>query len=203
MPEGGARALPALVLLTTPVGYRDTHVVEEDLAEGRPAGQVAQRPNLDAGLVHVDQQVADAVLTAVRLTGPPQREHHVAEIGLRAPDLLAVDDVVVTIAAGCGPQGRQVAAGVRLTEPLGPQFIGPQHRPQEPLPLRLGAVLDDRGPTHGNAVARRVRHPGAGPLLLLDALLGERQVHAAVLLRPARAGVAAVEERRHPVSGPP
>src|SRR2546423_4102604 len=47
------RDLPALALFAEPVRHGNLDVVEEDLVELGLAGDLAQRPHLDAGRVHV------------------------------------------------------------------------------------------------------------------------------------------------------
>ena len=49
--------LPALADLAEPVGVGDPHVGQEDLVELGLAGDLAQRPDLDARVVHVEDEV--------------------------------------------------------------------------------------------------------------------------------------------------
>ena len=53
---------PAAVDRTEHVLERDAHVGEEHLVEVRDAGGLAQRPHVDPGAVHVDQEVGDAAV---------------------------------------------------------------------------------------------------------------------------------------------
>src|SRR5690349_1047710 len=78
-----------------------------------------------------------------------QREHVVGELGLRRPDLLAVDDPLVAVAHGRGLERRQVRAGVRLAEALAPLHLAPQDLGQELLLLLLGPPLQDRRADEG------------------------------------------------------
>ena len=59
--QGGLGDLPAAVFLADQILGRDLHVVEEDLAEVRVADGVADRPHIDPGCGHVQQEVGDAV----------------------------------------------------------------------------------------------------------------------------------------------
>ncbi len=181
VPEAGAGERPAAVLLADPVGGRHPDVVEEHLGEQVPAGEVTQRPDLHAGRVRVDDQVGDALLPAFPGSGPDQGEEDVGVAGVRRPDLLAVDDVLVAVAAGGGAQAGQVRACFRFRVALGPHRVAAEHRGQPAALLLRGAVLDDRGGGDVQAGAERARYPGAGELLLVDHLAGERQLHAAEL----------------------
>ena len=60
------RDLPALALVAEAVLDRDLDVVEEDLVELRLAGDLAQRPHLDAGRAHVDDQVREVPVALAR-----------------------------------------------------------------------------------------------------------------------------------------
>ena len=52
-------------LLAEPVRDRHLDVVEEDLVELGLAGDLAQRPHLDAGRAHVDDQIGQVVIALV------------------------------------------------------------------------------------------------------------------------------------------
>ncbi len=125
-----------------------------------------------------------------------------ASARVRRPDLLPVDDVLVAVAAGGGAQARQVRACLRLGVALGPDRVAAQHRGEPALLLLLGAVLDDGGRGDVQAGAERSRHPGPGHFLVVDHLVGERQLHAAELARPAGARVPVVEQGGQPRLGP-
>ena len=137
--------------------------------------------------------------------GAGQQHAEVGQVGPGGPHLLAGDHPVVAVALGPGGQRGQVGAGARLAEQLAPHLLVAHDRRQEPQPLLLGAVGEQRrrgqvepervepaqvvGREHG---ARR-RGPGAGV-----------SVEAAVGHRPRRRDQAGAAEHRVPglVVGP-
>ena len=91
---------PAVALVAEPVLDRHLDVGEEDLVELRLAGDLAERAHLDAGRVHVDDQVRE--VPVARRLGVALRDEdaEVGDVRERRPDLLAVDDVDVAAALG-------------------------------------------------------------------------------------------------------
>ena len=92
--------VPAAVLLADQVARVDAYVLEEGLVEVVLAGHVHDRRHGDAGGAHVDEELADAlVLRRLRIGA----RHQVTVVGLvreADPDLVAVDDVRVTVLDG-------------------------------------------------------------------------------------------------------
>ena len=152
--------------------------------------------------MRVDDQVGDALLPAFPGSGPDEREEDVGVAGVRRPDLLTADDVLVAVAAAGGAQAGQVRACFRFRVALGPYRVTAEHRGQPAAFLLRGAVLDDGGGGDVQAGSERPWHAGSGELLLVDHLAGEWQLHAAELARPAGTGVAVVEQRGQPRLGP-
>ena len=96
------------------------------------------------GALHVDQEVADAlVLRRVRV-GAGQADAPVGALGDRGPHLLAGELPAAVDPLGAGAQRGQVGAGAGLGEQLAPDQLAEQRRPHEPLALLVGAVLEDR-----------------------------------------------------------
>ena len=96
--QGGVGDPPAVVDLADPLRVGHPGAVEEHLVEVDLAADVAQRPDVDPGLVHVDEEVGDAA--ALRDVGVGARQQH-REVGEEAPggpDLLAGDDPLVAVA---------------------------------------------------------------------------------------------------------
>ena len=122
--EGRLGDAPAGVHLADQVVGRDAHVGEEDLGElVGDAGDLPQRTHLDARLVHVDDQVGDALVLGRVAVGAHQ---HDAQVGLRraaGPDLLAVDDELVAVDVGAALERGQVGARVRLGVELAPDLV--------------------------------------------------------------------------------
>ena len=95
-------------------------LVQEDLVEEGLTGHLAQRSNLDTGLVHVNDEVGDAlVLRGVRV-GPGNEHALLGHVPAGRPDLLAGDDPLVAVPDRLGLQPGQVRPGTRLGEELAP-----------------------------------------------------------------------------------
>ena len=127
----------------------DDRAVEEHLVEVDLAGDVPQRPDLDTGLVQVDEEVRDAL--PLRDVGIGAREQHaeVGEVRPRGPHLLAGHEPVVAVALGARRERREVGAGARLAEQLAPHLFVAHDRRQEAQPLLLGAVREQRRARRG------------------------------------------------------
>ena len=204
-PERGHRHLPAVVLAAHHVGPRAARVGEEDLVEVGAAVDLLDRAHLDARLLHGHEQIGDpGVLRGVGI-GPCEQEDVVGELRLRRPDLLSVDHPLVAVELGPGLERGQVAACVRLGEPLAPRDAAVENARDEPLLLLLGPPLKDGRPDQG--VAEEVgaqRCLRSRELLVEHDRLDEREALPAVLLRPRRADPAPFEELLRPlaVEGP-
>ena len=197
---------PAVVLVADQVGDRHPDLVEEDLAEVALAVERPHRAHLDALAVHVEDEPRDALVLRRVGIGAHEQLAPVGDVRARAPDLLARHDVVVAVAHGPGAQRREVRAGRRLGEPLAPDVVAPQDPGQVEPALRLGALGDERraGVHHPDEVDADVRRLGAGVLLEVHELLGDRQAAAAGLDGPRQPGVPGIEEAALPrgVVGP-
>ena len=99
---------------------RHPHVGEEHLVEHGASGELAQRPDLDAGLVHVDREVGDALVLGHVGIGAGEQHAEVGPVAARGPHLLAVDDPLVAVELGAGVEPGEVGAGARLAEQLAP-----------------------------------------------------------------------------------
>ena len=71
---------PAVVDLADAVRVGDARAVEEDLVELDLAGDLAQRSHLDAGLVHVEQEVGDALVLGRVGIGARQQDREVGDV---------------------------------------------------------------------------------------------------------------------------
>ncbi len=193
--------LPALALLAEAVRDRHLDVAKEDLVELRLAGDLAQRAHLDAGRMHVDDEVREALVPRCARIAERDEDAVVGDVRERRPHLLAVDDVHVALALGARTCGGEVGACVRLRESLAPDFLRGEDLREVRLLLRVGAVRDDRRPRHTEPddadVTGRLceRH-----LLVEDRLVAVRRTFAAVLLRPRQPGVARVIELATPLA---
>ena len=88
----------------------------------RVAGHLHQRPNGHAGAVHVDQQIADALVLGRVGIGAHQQENQVGKLRVRGPDLLPVDDEVVALFDRAGLQRGEVRTRARFADSPGTRF---------------------------------------------------------------------------------
>ena len=93
-------AAPAVVLLADEAVVGHEHVVEEHLVEHRLAGELAQRPDVDAGRLHVDHEARDAVVLRLLGVGAGEADAPVGFLGHRRPHLLAVQHPAALDARG-------------------------------------------------------------------------------------------------------
>ncbi len=157
---------PAVADRAEPVRVGDAGVGHVDLVELRLAGHLAQRPGLDTGSVHVDDEVGQAlVLGHVRIAAR-QQQAPAGAMRQAGPHLLPVDDPVVAVGHRRGGQPGEVGAGAGFGEQLTPDVLGGGQRAQQ-LPFHLVGlrVLAHRRRRH--PVPHRVqrqRHRAARPL---------------------------------------
>src|SRR5438034_2798160 len=136
------------------------------LVEVGVPGHLAERPHLDAGRLHVDQEVADAVVLRLVRLAADQGEHPVGLARARGPDLLAVHDPRVALEHGAGAERGQVAPRPRLAVALAPADLPEQGARDEALLLRLGPVLEEGRHEHARPLADHlVGSAGAAELL--------------------------------------
>ena len=111
-------------------------LVEEHLVERRAAGHLAQRPDLDAGRLHVDDEAGEALVLGQVGVGAADDLADVAVVGAGGPHLLAGDDPLVAVALGLGLQAGEVGAGARLAEELAADEVAPVERRAGTAPSR-------------------------------------------------------------------
>ena len=99
---------------------------------------------------------------------------HVGDLAERAPDLLAVEHVVVAVALGARPQRREVGARARLGEALAPHLLAAQDLREVLRLLLVGAFLDQRRARvqRADEVDAHVRSALACRFFVEDQLLG-------------------------------
>ena len=138
------RLLEGVALDADEVDAGHADVGEEHLAEVAVRRHVGDRADLDARRGHRHDDLADA---GVRRPLRRRAADAVAVVGdgrERRPDLLAVDDPVVAVAAGRRLQRRQVAAGLGLRHPDAPRRVAGEDPGQELGLLVVAAVGDQR-----------------------------------------------------------
>ena len=158
------RDLPAAADLAEQVLGGHVGRREEDLVELGLAGDLAQRPHLDPGRVHVDDQVREPRVPLRLGVAAREQDAEVGEVRERRPDLLAVDDEVAVLDARARAHAREVGAGARLGEPLAPDLLGGEDLRQVARLLLLGpwamivgpAMPRPITPTCGGASARAI-----------------------------------------------
>src|SRR5204862_2116641 len=110
--------------------------------EGGAAGHLPQRADLDARGVHVDEEGGQVAVPGPGRR-PGQEEPDVAVVRSGRPHLLAVDDPVVTVAAGPGGDAGEVGPGARFGEELTADQIPAVESGKVPLPDALDGVVQD------------------------------------------------------------
>src|SRR6266511_4642858 len=204
---------PATVQLADHLRLMCARVREEHLAEQRAARHLAERPYLDARLLHVDGEVRDAFVLGCVGIGTGEQHAEIGGLAARRPHLLTVDDPLVAVALRPALEAGEVGPGAGFAEQLAPGFLAVEDRPQVPRTLLVAAVHEDRRPRQEHAEARR-RPDRAGGAELFGDDTGEvaRKALAEPLLGPggnAPTGIAqpgppfGKREIRVPVVGQP
>ena len=147
--QGGHRHPPPLADVADPVGVGDPHLGDVDLVELGLTGHLAQRAHLDAGRVHVQGEVGEALVLGRLGIGPGHQHAPVGDVGQGVPHLLPGDHPLVAVADGPGGQAGQVRAGPGLAEQLAPRLLAGERPAQHALAQLLGSVGDHRGAGHG------------------------------------------------------
>ena len=127
----------------------------------------------------------DALLRARLAAGAHQAEDPVGVLPQRVPGLLSVDDVMIALAHGAGPQRSKIGAGARLGIALAPPVFAGNDPRQEVILLRgVGECHQHRG----NHSQRKGKFCGGAPaaarFLLENVLLDDAPAGAAEALRP-------------------
>ena len=158
------------------------------------------------GRVHRHDQPRDAAVLGRFGVGAHEQLAVVGHVGVRRPDLLAGDHVVVAVAHRPGAQRGEVGAGLGLGEPLAPHVLAAQDRRQVARPL-LGRALGDRSSARRAACRRSCsRRTARRPARTPPGRSAPRSASPApaVLLRASGPRVAGVEQLALPagVVGP-
>ena len=127
------------------MGVGDSGTVEKHLVELGLSGDLAKRPHHYAGLMHVEQEVGDALVFGLPGIRAGQQDGEIGLVGPGGPDLLAGDDPVVPVADRPGGERRQIGTRARLTEKLAPLFFVAHDGRKEAQSLFFAAVAEQRG----------------------------------------------------------
>ena len=122
------RDLPAVADAADDVRVGDPRLLDEELVELRLAGDLAQRADLDGLLLHVHQEVGQALVLGGLAVGARDEHAPLRVLGAAGPDLLAGDDPVVAVLDRARLERREVGAGVGLGEALAPDLLGREDR---------------------------------------------------------------------------
>src|SRR5712692_3864478 len=144
--------------------------------------------------MHVDQQEGNTLLFLAFARGAHQAETLVRPLTVGIPCLLAVDDVVVTLAFGAGLERSQVGTRSRLGITLAPPVLAGKNARQVMLLLPFAAETDDHRPDHMQSERREPRRTCGRALLLENVALDRRPSGAAVLDWPAGGNPALFEQ---------
>ena len=125
--------LPALVHLEHDAAFRHSYIGEEDLVEVCRTGHIDKWAYFDAGRIHREQDIGDAMmLLGIRISSD-ETEHHVGLARRGGPDLLTIDDEVIAILDCARAQRRKIRSRARLRIPLAPDQLSLER----PLNVRL------------------------------------------------------------------
>ena len=102
--ERGVGHEPALSATADDLVFWHAHIGKEHLVERGLAGHRHERAHLDARCVHLEQQIADALVFGRLGFGAHETEYPIRVLRARSPDLLSVDDKFVAVKLGLGRQ---------------------------------------------------------------------------------------------------
>ena len=187
--------MPAVALAADQVLGRYDGVRHEHLVEGLVPVHLPERPRLDAGLPHVEQEVDDSLVLRHVPVAARDQEPEVRVVGARVPDLLAVDDPLAVHELRPGAQAGEIGAAAGLTEELAPGVFAREDGPEIPALLVVRTAGEDR---LGSEAARTYlggRHDVLLPEDLSDDRgLVEREAAPEPLLGPVRRRPATLEQ---------
>src|SRR4051812_33033979 len=131
--QGRDRDLPAAADLADDVLVGDLGLLEEDLVELGLAGDLAERPNVDVRLVHVEDEVGDPLVLGGVLVGAGEQHAPLRLVRVRRPDLLAGHLPAAVGLHGAGLERGQVRSRLWLGEALAPDLLAREDRLQKAL----------------------------------------------------------------------
>ena len=143
--ERRAGDAPAVVDVAEAPEVGDPGLVEEHLVELDLTADVPQRSHVDTGLVHVDEEVRDALVLRPARVGAGQEDGEVGVLTPRGPHLLPGHDPLVAVAHRPRRERREIRARTGLAEELAPLLLVADDGRQEPQLLLVGAVREQCG----------------------------------------------------------
>ena len=122
-----------------------------------------------------------------RKIGPDERENPVRLVGIGGPDLLAVDQIVITLVLALGHQRREIGAGIRLGIALRPADLATGDAGQMLKLLLMRAIFQECRAEHPDAEGlQRDARLQALHLIAQDLGVGLVEPATAILGRPFR-----------------
>ena len=183
--ERGLQYRPSGVQLTDQVLGGNAGVRQEHLVELRFAGDLVDRPDLDAGLTHGQHEEADALMFRHVPVGPGQQHAVVGGLGVRRPHLLSVDHPVVTVALGPSAQAGQIRARAGLAVEQAPFALAADRRRNQPPLLLVGSRVVQRAGEQVRPVVSAAGRADGSEFGCDNSRLGIRQPAAVELRLPA------------------
>ena len=161
-------------------------------------GDIANRPDRDAGRSGVDQQETDAFLLLAYFARAHEQVNMRRVMRKGRPDLLPVDDEVGAVRHGGRGEARQIGARVGFGIALPPDVLAGEDFRQVILFLLVAAVFHDDGPDLHDAVIGHARDAVIFVLFEQYDHLAGIQPHAAVFARPVGREPAMLRHRQVP-----
>ena len=179
------RDLPALAQLPHLEFRLDHGVGQEDLIERGMAVHLLELVHLDARLLHIQDEIAEALM----LDGVPirarQQQAKMGVMGARGPDLLTIDHPFAVLQVGPRRGAGEIGPAARLAEELAPGLLPGEDAFQEFPLMHVRAMRQDRrGGEHADAHLGHGDGPDARELLVHNRRHARRQAPAMPVLRP-------------------
>ena len=157
MAEDGVGYLPALPSFTHNLILGYTNIGKKNLVEIRIFGHINERTNLNARGVHFKQQERDSLMLGGVGLCSNQAEDPIGQVSRAGPDLLAIDNPLVTVKLSLGSQAGQVTARSGFGISLAPDDFTLNGWFYKLLLLLLGTHFQKHRRQHRNALATQTR----------------------------------------------
>jgi hypothetical protein len=198
MRERAHRDAPAAVQFVDEVFTWHFHRIEKHLGEFRLAGEVAQRPDLNAGRIQVDQQHGNApvfwrVLVGAHVTETLGGDHRVT-----GPDLLAGHHEMIARVLRAGAERREVGPGARLGHADAPHGVAANRGGRHRLLLRVAKFQQRRADNGIAAKMHRAADTALRECFEVEQRLRRRRIATAQVRRVGGNHPAVVEQRGLP-----
>ena len=201
--QGGNRYHPAAIFFANQVRFGHSDIFKKNLVKLGIAVHLDERSNGNAGAVHINQQIADAVMLGRVRVGADQEKTPVRVLRPACPDFLTVHHKMIAVFHRARLEGGQVRTRARLGIALTPQLFGRQDCGQEALLLLLRPPVHQRGSQHGDSAhIDPAGHLGARQFFVENRLFTDRGPPSAVFLRPPQANPASGVQGFMPVLAP-